>query len=428
MTMTELTGSTDGVEMIEPMTIDTIDQKELAEQLLEQAKEQNIELVGPGGLLGQLTKNVLETALDAEMDEHLGYEKHDPVGRNSGNSRNGTRAKTVLTEIGPVEIEVPRDTESTFEPQIVRKRQRRLTGVDEIVLSLTARGLTTGEISAHFHEVYGAKVSKDTVSRITEKVTGEMTEWLSRPLEKVYPVIFIDAMVVKVRDGQVTNKPIYVVIGVTVDGERDILGLWAGDGGEGAKFWLSVFTEIKNRGVQDVCIAVCDGLKGLPEAITTTWELATVQACVIHLIRNTFRFASRKYWDEMSRDLRPVYTAPSEAAARERFSEFDAKWGKQYPAISKLWENAWSEFIPFLDYDVEIRRVICSTNAIESINARYRRAVRARGHFPNDTAALKCLYLVTRALDPTGKGRARWAMRWKPALNAFAIAFEGRIK
>lgn len=425
--MSELVESTDPVEMIGSMTTDTVDQKQLAEQLLEQAKEQNVELVGPDGLLSQLTKNVLETALDAEMTEHLGYEKHDPAGRGSGNSRNGTRSKTVLTEIGPVEIEVPRDIASTFEPQIVRKRQRRLTGVDEIVLSLTARGLTTGEIAAHFQEVYGARVSKDTISRITEKVTQEMTEWLNRPLEKVYPVIFIDAMVVKVRDGQVVNKPVYVVIGVTVDGERDILGLWAGDGGEGAKFWLGVFTEIKNRGVQDVCIAVCDGLKGLPEAITTTWELATVQACVIHLIRNTFRFASRTYWEEMSRDLRPVYTAPSEAAARERFAEFDGKWGKRYPAISKLWENAWSEFVPFLDYDVEIRRVICSTNAIESINARYRRAVRARGHFPNDTAALKCLYLVTRSLDPTGRGRARWAMRWKPALNAFAITFQGRI-
>ena len=425
--MTELVESTDQEEMIGPMTTDIVDQKQLAVQLLQQAEEQNIELVGPGGLLNQLTKNVLETALDVEMAEHLGYEKHDPAGHNSGNSRNGTRAKTVLTEIGPVEIEVPRDTESTFEPQIVKKRQRRLTGVDEIVLSLTARGLTTGEIAAHFQEVYGAKISKDTVSRITEKVTAEMTEWLARPLDEVYPVIFIDAMVVKVRDGQVMNKPIYVVIGVTVNGERDILGLWAGDGGEGAKFWLSVFTEIKNRGVQDVCIAVCDGLKGLPEAITTTWELATVQACVIHLIRNTFRFASRRYWQEMSRDLRPVYTAPSEAAARERFMEFDAKWGKQYPAISKLWENTWSEFVPFLDYDVEIRRVICSTNAIESINARYRRAVRARGHFPNDTATLKCLYLVTRSLDPTGRGRARWATRWKPALNAFAITFQGRI-
>jgi putative transposase len=254
-----------------------------------------------------------------------------------------------------------------------------------------------------------------------------MNEWCNRPLDAIYPVIFIDAMCVKVRDGQVTNRPFYVVIGVTVAGERDILGLWAGDGGEGAKFWLAVLTELKNRGVADVCIAVCDGLKGLPEAIGTVWERTVVQTCVIHLLRNTFRYASRKYWDEMARDLRPIYTAPSEAAAAERFDEFADKWGAQYPAIIRLWRNAWSEFIPFLDYDVEIRKVICSTNAIESINARYRRAVRARGHFPTEQAALKCLYLVTRSLDPTGKGRARWAMRWKPALNAFAITFEGRI-
>ncbi|WP_062801339.1 IS256 family transposase, partial [Williamsia muralis] len=374
-----------------------------------------------------LTKNVLETALDAEMTEHLGYEKHDAAGRGSGNSRNGTRSKTVLTEIGPVEIEVPRDVDSSFDPQIVKKRQRRLTGIDEIVLSLTAKGLTTGEISAHFQDIYGASVSKDTISRITDKVVGEMTEWQNRPLDRVYPVIFIDAVHVKVRDGQVTNRPMYVAIGVTVNGERDILGIWAGEGGEGAKFWLSVLTEIKNRGVADVCIVVCDGLKGLPEAINTVWELAVVQTCIIHLIRNTFRFASRKYWDAMARDLKPVYTAPSESAARERFAEFTQTWGQQYPAIIKMWDNAWSEFVPFLDYDVEIRRVICSTNAIESVNARYRRAVRARGHFPTEQAALKCLYLATRALDPTGKGKARWAMRWKPALNAFAITFEGRI-
>ncbi len=414
-------------EMIDPVTGEIIDQKRLAEQLLAQAKEQNIDLVGPDGLLNDLTKTVLETALDAEMTDHLGYDKHEAAGRNGANSRNGTRTKTVLTEIGPVQIEVPRDRDASFDPQIVRKRQRRLTGVDEIVLSLTARGLTTGEIAAHFDEVYGAKVSKDTISRITEKVVEEMTDWMHRPLDKIYPVIFIDALVVKVRDGQVTNKPIYVVIGVTVDGERDILGLWAGDGSEGAKFWLSVFTELKNRGIEDVCIAVCDGLKGLPEAITTAWEYATVQTCIIHLIRNTFRFASKKYWEKISKDLKPVYTAPSEAVAKERFAEFDATWGKQYPAISKLWTNAWDEFVPFLDYDAEIRRVICSTNAIESMNARYRRAVKARGHFPNEAAALKCLYLATRALDPTGKGRARWATRWKPALNAFAITFEGRL-
>jgi len=287
-------------DTMDPMATD-VDQQELAQQLLAQAREQGIDLVGPDGLLNRLTKNVLETALEAEMDEHLGYEKHAVAGRGSGNSRNGTRTKTVLTEIGPVEIDVPRDTGSTFDPQIVKKRQRRLTGVDEIVLSLSAKGLTTGEIAAHFDEVFGARVSKDTISRITEKVIGEMTEWQNRPLDRVYPVVFIDAIHVKVRDGQVTNRPVYVAIGVSVNGERDILGLWAGDGGEGAKFWLSVLTEIKNRGVEDVCLTVCDGLKGLPEAITTVWSLAVVQTCIVHLIRNTFRYAARQYWDEMSR-------------------------------------------------------------------------------------------------------------------------------
>jgi putative transposase len=404
-----------------------IDQQQLAQQLVDSAREDGVELVGPGGLLTGLTKTVLETALEAELDEHLGYEKHQIEGRDGGNSRNGTRSKTVLTEIGPVQIEVPRDRDGSFDPQLVRKRQRRLSGIDEIVLSLSARGLTTGEIAAHFAEVYGAKVSKDTISKITDKVLEEMTEWAQRPLDAVYPVIFIDAIHVKVRDGQVTNRPFYVVIGVSVDGHRDILGVWAGDGAEGAKYWLAVLTELKNRGVADVCIAVCDGLKGLPEAITTVWPQALVQACVLHLIRNTFRYAARQYWEQMARDLRPVYTAPSEAAATERFTEFAEVWGPRYPAILALWQRAWPEFVPFLDYDVEIRRVICSTNAIESLNARYRRAVKARGHFPTEQAALKCLYLVTRSLDPTGKGRARWAIRWKPALNAFAITFAGRI-
>lgn len=416
---------TDVIEMIDPVTGEIIDQQQIAAQLLAQAKEQGVSLVGPGGLLGNLTKTVLETALEAEMTEHLGYEKH---GSSAGeNARNGTRSKTVLTEVGAVEIEVPRDRDGSFQPKIVRKRQRRLDGIDEIVLSLTARGLTTGEVAAHFDDVYGASVSKDTISRITDKVVEEMNEWANRPLDRVYPVIFIDALVVKVRDGQVRNKPFYVAVGVTTAGERDILGIWAGDGGEGAKFWLGVLTEIKNRGVEDVCIVVCDGLKGLPESITTAWPLAVVQTCIIHLIRNTFKYASRAHWDELSRDLRPVYTSPTEAAAKARFEEFAEKWCTKYPAIRQLWENAWPEFIPFLDYDVEIRRIICSTNAIESLNARYRRAVRARGHFPNDAAALKCLYLVTRSLDPTGRGRARWVTRWKPALNAFAITFEGRI-
>ena len=413
-------------EMIEPMPA-LIDQQQLAQQLLDAARADGVELIGPGGLLTGLTKTVLETALQAEMSEHLGYDKHDAQGRNGGNSRNGTRAKTVLTEIGPVQIEVPRDRDGNFEPQIVPKRTRRLDGIDQIVLSLTARGLTTGEIAAHFAEVYGAKVGRDTISRITDKVVEEMTQWCHRPLDRVYPVLFIDAIVVKVRDGQVTNRPIYVAIGVTVNGERDILGLWAGDGGEGAKFWLNVLTEIKNRGVEDVCMVVCDGLKGLPESITTTWAYAQVQACILHLVRNTFRYASRQDFDAIAQDLRPVYTALTAELAALAFDEFTDKWGGKYPAIITLWRNAWEEFIPFLDYDVEIRKIICSTNAVESLNARYRRAIRARGHFPTEQAALKCLYLVTRSLDPTGRGRTRWAARWKPALNAFAITFEGRI-
>jgi transposase-like protein len=404
-----------------------VDEQELAEQLVEQARADGVELIGRVGLLTGLTSKVINTALEVEMAEHLGYDKHDPAGRNGENSRNGKRTKTVLTELGPVPVDVPRDRDGSFDPQIVRKRQRRLDRIDEIVLSLTARGVTTGEVAAHFADIYGATVSKDTISRITDLVLAEMAEWCARPLDAVYPVIFIDALVVKIRDGQVTNRPIYVVVGVTVNGERDILGLWAGDGGEGAKFWLSVLTDLKNRGVTDVCMVVCDGLRGLPESITTTWSFAQVQTCILHLIRNTFRYASKADWEKLAKDLRQVYTAVNADVAALRFEEFTETWGGKYPAIITLWRNAWEEFIPFLDYDVEIRRVICSTNAIESLNARYRRAVRARGHFPTEQAALKCLYLVTRSLDPTGRGRARWITRWKPALNAFAITFEGRL-
>ncbi|GAA5202451.1 IS256-like element IS1554 family transposase [Rugosimonospora acidiphila] len=398
-----------------------------AAELVRLAKEQGLSLTGPDGLLKQLTKTVLETALNEEMTEHLGYEKHEPAA-GSGNIRNGTRSKTVVTESsGPVRIDVPRDRAGTFDPQIVRKRQRRLSGVDEVVLSLYAKGLTTGEICAHFAEIYGASVSKETISRITDKVIEEMTDWSHRPLDEIYAAVFIDAIVVKVRDGQVANRPFYAAIGVTLDGDKDVLGLWAGTGGEGAKFWMSVLTDLRNRGVKDVFFLVCDGLKGLPEVVTNVWPRTVVQTCVIHLIRNTFRLASRKYWDELKRDIKPIYTAVNANAARAAFDDLADKWAGRYPAMVRLWDNAWAEFIPFLDYDVEIRKVICSTNAIESLNARYRRAVKARGHFPNEQAALKCLYLVTRSLDPTGTGRVRWAMRWKPALNAFAITFSDRF-
>ncbi len=404
-------------------------ERTVIEDLVHQARASGVALTGPDGLLKALTKTVLEAALDEEMTEHLGYDKHAAEGRNTGNSRNGTRSKTVLTDAcGPVPIEVPRDRDASFTPQLVPKHRRRLSGVDEVVLSLYAKGLTTGEISAHFADVYGASLSKDTVSKITDRVLDEMQAWWNRPLEKVYAAVFIDAIMVKIRDGQVRNKPIYAAIGVDLDGHKDILGMWAGDGdGESAKFWLAVLTDLRNRGVKDIFFVVCDGLKGLPDSVSAAFPLATVQTCIIHLIRNTFRYASRKYWDKISIDLKPIYTAPNAQDAFRRYEEFAEKWGQAYPAIKRLWDNAWEEFIPFLDYDVEIRRVLCSTNAIESLNARYRRAVRARGHFPNEQAAMKTLYLVTRALDPKGTGQTRWAVRWKPALNAFAITFADRM-
>jgi putative transposase len=399
-----------------------------AAAMVADAKARGLELTGPNGLLKLFTKNVLETALTEEMTEHLGHEKHQAEpGRESTNVRNGSRPKTVVSDAaGEVRIDVPRDRDGTFEPQIVKKRQRRLTDVDEIVLSLYAKGLTTGEISAHFAEIYGASISKETVSRITEKVVAEMTEWAARPLDPVYVAVFVDAIVVKVRDGQVANRPVYAAIGVTVDGGKDVLGLWAGTGGEGAKFWMSVLIDLKNRGVRDVFFLVCDGLKGLPDVVQNIWPQTIVQTCIIHLIRNTFRLTSRRDSDAIKRDIKPIYTAPHADAALTALEELEEKWGTKYPAMIRLWRNAWTEFIPFLDYDVEIRTVICSTNAIESLNARYRRAVRARGHFPTEQAALKCLYLVTRSLDPTGAGRARWTMRWKPVLNAFAITFGDR--
>jgi transposase-like protein len=344
-----------------------------ARELVRLAREQGLSLTGPDGLLKQLTKTVLETALNEEMTEHLGHEKHGPPSGETGNVRNGTRPKTVLTEgTGHVEIDVPRDRAGTFEPQIVKKRQRRLSGVDEIVLSLYAKGLTTGEISAHFAEIYGASVSKETISRITDKVLEEMQEWSQRPLDEIYAAVFIDAIVVKVRDGQVANRPIYAAIGVSLDGEKDILGLWAGTGGEGAKFWMSVLTDIRNRGTRDVFFLVCDGLKGLPEVVGNVWPLTTVQTCIIHLIRNTFRLASKRDWDALKRDVKPIYTAVNATAARAAFDELNEKWGKRYAAIVRLWDNAWEEFIPFLDYGA-CRRIACrpsSNRAVAGIMGR----------------------------------------------------------
>jgi transposase-like protein len=402
---------------------------ELARQLAERAQAEGLQLTGPGGLLGRLTKVVLEGALEGELDAHLGYARHDPAGRDGGNSRNGHRAKTVLTDVGPVEIDVPRDRDASFAPAIVAKRQRRLGGVDDLVISLVAKGLTTGEVQAHLAEIYGAEVSRDTISTITDRVLEGLAEWQSRPLDPVYAVLFIDVINVKIRDGQVANRPIYVVLGVTADGERDVLGLWAGEhgDGEGAKFWLRVLAEIKNRGTADVLMVVCDGLKGLPDAIAQVWPQAITQTCIVHLLRNSFRYASKRDWAAIAKDLKPVCTAVSESAALDAFAGFSGTWEAKYPAIIRLWENAWPEFVPFLAFDTEIRSIICTTNAIESLNARFRRSVKARGHFPTEQSALKHLYLVVISLDPTGRGRQRWSNRWKGALNAFDITFDGRL-
>src|SRR5246127_5298593 len=422
--MTDVTAD----EANEPDGLSAADEQ-LLRELTERAKAGGLKLTGEGGLLGRLAKMVVEGALEGELDDHLGYSKHDPAGRDGGNSRNGHRSKTVITEAGPVEISVPRDRDSSFEPKIVAKRQRRLTGVEDMVISLSAKGLTRGEISAHLQEIYGAEVSKQTISAITDRVMEGMAEWQARPLDPGYAVVFVDAIMVKIREGQVANRPVYLALGVTVDGERDILGLWAGEhgDGEGAKFWLRVLSEIKNRGTRDVLMLVCDGLKGLPDAVNTVWEKTVVQACIVHLLRNSFKYASKRDWAEVAKDLRPVYTAPSEAAALDAFAEFSGKWEKCYPAIIRLWENAWAEFVPFLRFDNEIRTIICTTNAIESINARLRRAVKARGPFPPLPPAPKCPHPPLMSLHPTGKGRQGWANRWKGALNAFDITFDGRL-
>jgi putative transposase len=424
-TMVEVPAGEDG------LAVEVLDagDEQLVRALAGRARAGGLSLAGEGGLLQQLTKLVLEAGLEAEMSSHLGYDKHAVAGRNGENSRNGTRTKTVITEIGPVDVEVPRDRDASFAPVTVPKRVRRLRGVDEMVISLVARGMSTGDVQAHLAEVYGTTVSRQQISDITDAVIEKMAEWQNRPLDAVYPVIFIDAINVKIRDGQVANRPIYVALAVTCEGERDVLGLWAGGrgDGEGAKYWLRVLTEIKNRGVNDVCMVVCDGLKHLPAAVAQVWPQTIAAACIVHLLRNSFRYASKKDWAAIAKALKPVYAAANEAEALERFLEFCEVWGTRYPAIVQLWENAWAEFVPFLAFDREIRTVICTTNAIESLNSRYRRAVNARGHFPTEQAALKCLYLTTMSLDPTGVGRRRWTNRWKAALNAFEITFDGRL-
>ena len=311
------------------------------------------------------------------------------------NSRNGSYPKTVTTEIGQVTLEVPRDRNGSFEPVLVPKGVRRLGGLNTNVISLYAKGMSTGDIQTYLADSYDTDISRDTISRITDAILGDMTAWQNRPLDRVYPVFLIDAIYLKIRDGQVANRPVYVVMGINMDGERDVLGMFVGPtGGEGAKFWMGVLTEIRNRGVQDTFIVCCDGLKGLPDSIRAVWPQADVQLCVVHLVRSALRYTSKKYWGKVCRDLREIYTAPTLAAAEDRFVEFCDTWKEKCPAMVKTWEDAWGEFIPFLDFPVELRRLVYTTNSIESLNARFRKAARHRTHFPTEQSALKVLYLV----------------------------------
>jgi transposase-like protein len=402
---------------------------QLADELLGKAQAEGVELLGPDGLLSQVTKAVLERALAEELTGHLGYEKHDPAGRGSGNSRNGATSKTVLTEVGAVDLTVPRDRNGSFEPQIVRKGQTRLDGFNDRIIALYARGMTTRDIRAHLREMYDVDVSPDLISRVTDAVIDELAEWQSRPLDPVYPVVFIDALMVKIRDGVVSNRPVYLAIGIDCEGAKQVLGLWVGPStGESAKFWMSVLSELKGRGVADVCIVCCDGLTGLPDAIGVVWPQAVVQLCVVHLIRASLRYASRKYWVPLAKDLRPVYTAADEAAAAAALEAFAAAWGDRYPAIVKLWRAHWAEFTPFLAFPPEVRRVIYTTNLIESMNARLRKVTRNRGQFPSEQAVLKVLYLAVRNLEELRSPNAGIrSSGWKQALQAFTIYFDGRI-
>jgi transposase-like protein len=404
--------------------------EQLADQLLGKAQAEGVELLGPDGLLSQVTKAVLERALAEEMTGHLGYEKHDPAGRGSGNNRNGSTGKSVLTDIGAVDLAVPRDRNGTFEPQIVRKGQTRLKGFNERIIALYARGMTTRDIRAHLREIYDVDVSPDLISRVTDAVVEELTEWQGRPLDRgVYPVVFIDALFVKIRDGVVTNRPVYLAIGIDCEGAKQVLGLWVGPTtGESAKFWLTVLSELKSRGVGDVCIVCCDGLTGLPDAIGVTWPQAVVQLCVVHLIRASLRYASKRYWAPLTKDLKLIYTAADQAAAAAALEAFDERWGGRYPAIVKLWRAHWEQFTPFLAFPPEVRRVIYTTNLIESMNARLRKVTRNRGQFPSEQAALKVLYLAVRNLEEfRGPNTGIRSSGWKQALQAFTIYFDGRI-
>jgi putative transposase len=402
-----------------PKTIPT----ELLDSLLSGYQKPE-DLIGANGLLKQLTKALVERALEAEMTEHLGHSKHEPVINASGNARNGKSRKTLKGDFGELPIEIPRDRHGCFEPQIIAKHQTRWTGFDDKIISLYARGLTVREIQSHLEELYGTEVSSSLISSVTDAVMDEVKAWQSRPLEPIYPIVYLDCIHVKVRDtGAVRVKAVYLAIGINMHGEKEVLGLWISQT-EGAKFWLQVVTELKNRGVQDIFIACVDGLKGFPEAIETVYPQTAVQLCIVHLVRNSLNYVSWKMRKQVADDLKRIYQSATVAEAERQLAEFETKWDGDYPSIAQIWRRNWSRIIPFFDYPPEIRRIIYTTNAIESVNMSLRKITKNRGSFPNDEALSKLFYLALMNISK------KWTMPlhdWKAALNRFSIQFEDRI-
>lgn len=401
---------------------------DLVDQLMD-AVGPDIELNGPDGLLASLQKAVLERALDAELTEHLGYERGDAAGNGSGNSRNGTTPKTLHTETGSIDLEVPRDRAATFNPLIVPKGTTRLDGFNDRIISLYAAGMTVRDIQGHLADMYQVEVSPDMISRVTDAVHAEVKEWQARPLDRVYPVIWVDAIVCKVREeGVVRNKSAYLVLAVDVEGRKQVLGIWV-QATEGAKFWLHVLNELRNRGVEDVLVLVCDGLTGLPDVAETVWPAVWVQTCIVHLVRNSLALCSYKDRRRVAADLKAIYRADSEAAAAAALDEVEAAWAFKYPGIIRMWRDKWERVIPFLAFPVEIRKVVYTTNALESVNYQLRKVTRNRGHFPNDDALIKLLYLAIRKMERHGRRGmgGNSAYSWTQALNQFHIYFPGRL-
>ena len=398
-------------------------ENELIDNLLKDYKTPE-DIIGENGLLKQLTKQLLERVMTAELTTHVGYEKHDPGGNNTGNSRNGKSAKTLKGTFGTMPIEVPRDRNGTFEPQIIGKHQTRFTGFDENIISLYARGLSTREIQQHLEEIYHVEVSPTLISNVTDAVIDEVRTWQGRQLSEIYPIMYLDAIQFKVKDsGHIRNKAIYLAIGVGLDGMKEVLGLWIAQT-EGAKFWLQVVSELKNRGVKEIFLACVDGLKGFPEAIESVFPQTTVQLCIVHLVRHSLNYVGWQQRKEVARDLRLIYTAATVAAAAQSLEEFSLKWDAKFPMLAKSWRNNWERVIPFFAYPPEIRKVIYTTNAIESLNMSLRKVTKARGSFPHDEAVFKLLYLALRNIEK------RWTkpvQHWKEALNLFAIVFADRL-